>query len=224
MGQILLVRHGQASWGAADYDQLSELGAEQATALGATLAARRIEPAYLVRGGLRRHDQTAAGVLAGAGWDLDVAVDPDWDEFGHSDIFERHATGLAEGESFADERAFAAWFDGAIERWVGGEFDHEYAETFTTFTARVEAALERTVDAVAGGRRTAVVFTSGGTISWVVTRLLGGGDPRMWRRLNFVTANASLTKVLAGRRGPTLLTYNDHSHFEGDAAALLTFR
>lgn len=224
MGQILLVRHGQASWGAADYDQLSPLGGDQARALGATLAARGIEPAYLVRGGLRRHAQTAEGVLVGAGWDADVAVDSDWDEFGHSDIFERHATGLAEGESFADEHAFGVWFEGAIDRWVGGEFDHEYAETFGDFTKRVEAALERTVEAVAGGRRTAVVFTSGGTISWVVTRLLGGGDPRMWRRLNFVTANASVTKVLAGRRGPTLLTYNDHSHFEGAAVDLLTFR
>ncbi|MDP9821411.1 broad specificity phosphatase PhoE [Nocardioides massiliensis] len=224
MGQILLVRHGQASWGAADYDQLSELGGAQSRALGETLAARGVEPAYLVRGGLRRHAQTADGVLDGSGWDLDVTVDTDWDEFGHSDIFERHATGLAEGESFADEVAFRTWFDGAVDRWVGGEFDHEYAETFTDFTTRVEAALERTVEAVAGGRRTAVVFTSGGTISWVVTRLLGGGDPLMWRRLNFVTANASVTKVLSGKAGPTLLTYNDHSHFEGDAAHLLTYR
>ena len=38
MGQILLVRHGQASWGAADYDVLSPLGERQAAALGACLA------------------------------------------------------------------------------------------------------------------------------------------------------------------------------------------
>jgi broad specificity phosphatase PhoE len=30
MGQIYLVRHGQASFGSANYDQLSELGHEQA--------------------------------------------------------------------------------------------------------------------------------------------------------------------------------------------------
>ena len=30
MGVLLLVRHGQASLGAADYDQLSELGHRQA--------------------------------------------------------------------------------------------------------------------------------------------------------------------------------------------------
>ena len=34
MGMLYLVRHGQASFGAADYDQLSELGARQCEALG----------------------------------------------------------------------------------------------------------------------------------------------------------------------------------------------
>ncbi len=37
MGQIYLVRHGQASFGSADYDQLSTLGAEQAQMLGGSL-------------------------------------------------------------------------------------------------------------------------------------------------------------------------------------------
>ena len=34
MSLLLLVRHGQASWGAADYDDLSPLGVEQSALLG----------------------------------------------------------------------------------------------------------------------------------------------------------------------------------------------
>jgi broad specificity phosphatase PhoE len=35
MGQVLLIRHGQASFGADDYDVLSDLGWTQGRALGA---------------------------------------------------------------------------------------------------------------------------------------------------------------------------------------------
>ena len=42
MSTILLVRHGQASFGAADYDNLSPTGHEQSRVLGAALAARGI--------------------------------------------------------------------------------------------------------------------------------------------------------------------------------------
>ena len=53
MGQILLVRHGQASWGAADYDVLSDLGEEQGTAVGRALADLR--PDVVVHGTMLRH-------------------------------------------------------------------------------------------------------------------------------------------------------------------------
>lgn len=224
MPQLLLVRHGQASWGAADYDQLSELGAEQSRALGAALVRRGVEPDLLLRGGLRRHRQTAEHAAAGAGWTEEVHEDRDWDEYGHDEVFARHPTGLGEGETFADEDSFRHWFDGALHRWAGGEHDSDYDEPFAHFTRRVETGLTRTVERLRDDRRrTAVVVTSGGAISWVVTHLLGGG-PAMWVRLNLVTANASVTKVVAGRRGLTLLTYNDHSHFEGEASSLLTYR
>ena len=63
MSQVLLVRHGQASWGADDYDVLSERGVEQSGVLGAALAARGIEPTVLVSGAMRRHHQTAAAAV-----------------------------------------------------------------------------------------------------------------------------------------------------------------
>ena len=60
MSSILLVRHGQASFGAADYDNLSDTGHEQSRVLGAALAARGVAPDVVVAGEMRRHRQTAA--------------------------------------------------------------------------------------------------------------------------------------------------------------------
>ena len=46
----------------------------------------------------------------------------------------------------------------------------------------------------------------------------------MWARLNPVTVNSSVTKVVVGRRGATLVSFNDHSHLEGMDGRLLTYR
>ena len=55
MGVVLLVRHGQASFGAADYDNLSPTGHEQSRVLGAALAARGISADVVVAGEMKRY-------------------------------------------------------------------------------------------------------------------------------------------------------------------------
>lgn len=208
MSRILLVRHGQASWGAADYDQLSDLGASQARTLGAALAAQGITPDVLVSGGMKRHSQTAAGVCDGAGWDLPVTVDNGWDEFDHLQVLERHPA--PEGVDItSDPRAFQRWFEGATSRWTGGEHD-DYDESFADFSTRVSAALDRAVAALEP-KATAVVFTSGGPIAWAAAARLDGGA-HLWLRLNQVTINASVTSFVVGARGATMLAYNEHTH------------
>ena len=59
MTAIYLIRHGQASFGKAEYDCLSELGQKQATHLGASLKARAILFDKVIIGGMQRHQQTA---------------------------------------------------------------------------------------------------------------------------------------------------------------------
>lgn len=222
MSQILLVRHGQASWGSDDYDVLSELGERQARALGESLAARGIHPDLVVRGSMRRHRQTTEHALAGAGWEPgEVVEDADWDEFDHEQVFAMHPAAYGEGEELTRAQ-FQEWFDGALLRWAGGEYDHDYDESFTAFADRVESALRRTADRL-GRNETAVVFTSGGTISRVVVSLLGS-TPHTWAQLNPVTVNASVTKVVVGRRGMTLISFNDHSHLEQAGYGFITYR
>jgi broad specificity phosphatase PhoE len=217
---LLLVRHGQASWGAADYDRLSPLGEQQSRVLGAALAGRGVRPDLLVRGSMRRHRQTATAAVVGAGWEGEVVEDGGWDEFDHLSTV-RGAVEFAEvpDESY-DERVRR--FEATIDRWACGEHDEEYHESFPAFRHRVEEALRRTLSRLEP-KQTAIVFTSGGPVSWVAASLADGGVPA-WSRLSKVVVNSSVTKVLDGRRGASLISFNDHSHLEAAGPDLLSYR
>lgn len=212
MSRILLVRHGQASWGADDYDQLSELGEAQSRVLGAALAAQGIAPDVIVAGAMKRHGQTATAACEAAGWDLPVTIDDGWNEFDHLQVLERHPA--PEGvDVLSDPRAFQGWFEEATLRWTGGEHD-DYDESFATFSARVSAALDRTIGSLEP-KATAIVFTSGGPISRAAADRLDGGA-HLWLRLNQVTINAGVTSFVVGSRGATMLAFNEHTHLSPD--------
>ena len=222
MGQLLLVRHGQASWDAEDYDVLSETGWEQSRVLGRALAARGIEPDLVVRGEMRRHRETAEGCVAELGVSVEVQVDPGWDEFDHVAMLAAHPAPF-EGRSPSKEE-FQAWFEQATDRWTSGLHDEEYAESFAAFTQRVDDAVRRTAESVGSG--TALVLSSGGPVSWAAASLLAddvGVAGRLWRRLNPVCVNSGVTRVVTGRRGLTLVTFNGHAHLDG-RDGLLTYR
>lgn len=226
MSRILLVRHGQASFGAADYDNLSPTGHEQSRVLGAALAARGITADLVVAGEMKRHAQTAAAVLDGSGWHADVAVDAGWNEFDHLQVLAVHdQPATVEGES--ERIAFQRWFEAATLRWTSGEHDPLYDESFPTFSSRVETALARLVDMLPR-KGTAVVLTSGGPIAWAVASLLADGDRArtdLWLRLNPVSVNTGVSTVVHGANGTTLVSFNAHDHLYVDGSAdLLTYR
>lgn len=217
MGQILLVRHGQASWDGDDYDVLSDVGHEQGRLLGEALAARGVRPDVVVSGGMRRHRETVENLLAGAGLDgLDVEVDRGWDEYDHVSMLAQVPTRFAGERPTAAE--FQAWMEQAAARWTSGENDEDYHEPFAEFADRVGEALQR----AAAPTGTVLVVTSGGPISWVSASLLGGGA-ELWSRFNVVCVNSGVTKLVAGRRGITLVSFNEHTHLEA-RPELLTYR
>ena len=222
MSSILLVRHGQASFGAADYDVLSPTGHEQSRVLGAALAARGVTPDVVVAGEMRRHAETADGVLSGAGWTAEVAVDAGWNEFDHDQVLGVHDSPTArEGES--EKAAFQRWFEEATRRWTSGEDDEAYDESFAAFTGRVDASMER-LAASLPSRGTAVVLTSGGAIAWTVASLLADDTATrtdLWLRLNPVSINTGTSTIVRGSRGTTLVTFNAADHLSPD---LITYR
>lgn len=209
MGQVLVVRHGQASFGAEDYDVLSATGEAQAARLGQALAGLR--PDLVVHGSLKRQRDTAAIVADAAGWSAHRDEDSRWDEL---DQLGRFAT-LEQMPDESDAAAFQRWYEQAMGRWSSGEHDDDYGESYTAFHDRAAAAL----DAVAAAG-TVVVVSSGGPISALVTRLLDGG-PATYARLLPTTVNTGVTRIVSGRRGLTLVSYNEHHHL---GEGLLTYR
>lgn len=210
MGMILLIRHGQASWGADDYDALSERGHEQARLLGAALAARGIAPDSAVHGGMRRHRETWEGLAEGAGWALEPTTDPDWAEFDHLDV----GALIPPIASDATPREVQRWVEESNDRWVAAGDDPagDYRESFSAFTARVDAALQRTPR-----KGTVVVVTSGGPIALAASGLLSaGGKARtdLWSRMHVLCVNTGVTRLIAGTRGLSLVTFNEDTHFD----------
>lgn len=230
MGAIYLIRHGQASFAASDYDDLSPLGREQGRVLGGALKQRKLQAQHFVCGAMRRHAQTATECLAGMEREAQWEVDEGWNEYDHNEVLAGlDARYRSQSEIASDllkhenpRRAFQLLFERAMERWVDVAYHAEYRESWPQFCLRVEAALERTA-AKLGKSENAMVFTSGGAISVVLRKLLGLGDTRTLL-LSASLANASVTKLLVGSRGLTLSTFNEHSHFEGDDKRLISYR
>ncbi|MFF5987688.1 histidine phosphatase family protein [Prauserella flavalba] len=220
MGAIYLVRHGQASFGAADYDVLSERGHEQSRLAGAELGRRGVRADEAWCGTLSRQRATAAEALAGFAPGVVAKEDPRWNEYDHVDIAAHHGGGAAQDS--ADPRAYQAALESALAAWTAAGACSGADETWPAFLARVRGAFEELAARVGKGEQ-AVVFTSGGVIA-TLCGLLTGDPAEGLITFNRVVVNAGITKFVTGRSGTTLLSFNEHGHFEGEARKLLSYR
>ncbi|WP_436502225.1 histidine phosphatase family protein [Actinokineospora sp. HUAS TT18] len=212
MTVIHLLRHGQASFGAVDYDVLSPVGHQQAKVLGEELRARGIEPVQAWSGTLARQQDTAATTLAAAGFDLECGTDARWNEYDHLGLVQSHLA-RENIDLPASPREFQGLLDQALGAWVGGSRVGE--STFSDFADGAVAAL---TEVAAGGD--ALVFTSGGVIAALCSRLMGADVVA----INRVVVNAAITKIIVGRSGASLVSFNEHGHFDGTRRDLLTYR
>lgn len=230
MAVIYLVRHGQATFGSGEYDSLSPLGHKQSHVVGEALRRQlsEAEPRVdrVIRGDLKRHRDTASECLTALGLgSVEPEIDPRWNEYDHRDLIVRHKPAYrSRALMMADlaltgrpRQAFQTMFDQALERWVGAESG--YLETWAVFSSRVCSALDELSGSL-GRSETVLVFTSGGPIGAAAANLLGAG-PDVWLKLIRVTVNTGVTKIVVGKRGATLVSFNDHSHLNGE---LLTYR
>jgi broad specificity phosphatase PhoE len=230
MGAIYLIRHGQASFGRTDYDELSSVGHEQGRILGAALKQRLPQVDAVVSGGMKRHRQTAAACLEAMGLPPQMQETAAFREYDHDEIIVRHEPRFARPEVLMQElaktpeprRAFQAMFGQAMERWIGGAHDADYTESWSVFHRRCNEALDGLVAAL-DGSKTALVFTSGGVISAICRELLDLPDLQAYR-LNLTLANCGVTKVIYSERAKYLSSFNEHAHFEGAHRKLITYR
>ncbi len=225
MPSILLVRHAQASFGAADYDVLSERGHEQVAALVEGLGERGIVPARVITGTLRRQRDTATPCAEAHG--LTLTVDERWNEYDDRDILTHHSrvpVGLEQhpGDQPISSREFQEILNAALRAWIGAGASGPCAEPWTAFHARLSAALGELGGSLGRGE-TALVISSGGAIAAVTAALLGL-SPEALITFNHVSINAGITKLTVGRGGITVISVNEHAHLERPGASLVTYR
>jgi broad specificity phosphatase PhoE len=227
MPTVLLIRHAQASFGGSDYDVLSERGREQAAVVAEDVALRGLVVDQVTSGPPTRQRDTAGPIAAALG--CGVTVDPRWDEYSADDVLASHSTGGARLERppgstapAVSSRDFQAVMDPALSAWVEAGEHSPAAEPYTTFVPRVTAALADVLAGVKSGK-SAIVTTSGGVIAAVCVALLGLPAPA-FVAFNRVAANTGVTKIVQGRSGTSLVSFNEHAHLERDGRSLITYR
>jgi broad specificity phosphatase PhoE len=218
MRELLLIRHGQASFHAEDYDRLSPLGVQQSSLLGAWFADSAQKPDLVAMGPRVRHRDTALPCLDAAGVVASPITLPGLDEVDHLELLARLRPDLAApgalraamtqaGDQY---RSFQQLFADAIERWISGEHDADYSRPWNRFRSDVLDALQQLMASPAG---TIWAFTSGGPITVMVTALLQMPQEKTFD-LSWSLVNTGVTKLRLGSRGASLVTYNAYPHLE----------
>jgi broad specificity phosphatase PhoE len=221
MGRIYLVRHGQASLLADDYDVLSPLGELQGRTVGRWFSERIGAPKQVVSGSLRRQSRTATECIAGAGWNAVVpSVDKGFDEYSQNDLIASAYPQLAEPavlgaylRASANPRAeFQSMFERAFRQWTAGERTVAGDLTWAAFKQRGVEALMRVVEQCGSGE-SAVIVSSGGPITAICQTLLGFPDEKAFG-FHTVLFNASITHLLTNGSAVSLSTFNSIAHLE----------
>ena len=219
MAQLLLVRHAQASFGTADYDRLSELGWRQSRWLGEYFAERGAAFDLVLRGSLRRHAETLAGIEEGMGARLGQEQDAGLDEYDSQVLLRAHLgeEGLPQG---ADRRAHFRVLREALHAWTRGTLALEAHQRFDAFRKRVLDAL---AVARAGGSERVLVISSGGPIATILAEVLGM-PARGVVDLNLQARNTGISELQTGASRIHCVSFNSVPHLDRpERIAALTY-
>lgn len=213
MAELFLVRHGQASLGASDYDQLSNTGEQQCLWLGEHFARDNIRFDHILTGTLRRHAQTLDAIRrAMPGLPAECAIHSGLNEYDFHALFaalpDAHR-GLADAMKRGSREFFKALRQ-VLHLWTEGALDERAPETWRAFQQRVADA--RAAIQQCGAQRVLVV-TSGGVIGALVQQLLQAPAAAAIA-LNMQIRNSSVTHCYFNREALQLSSFNGIAHLD----------
>lgn len=203
MGEIILVRHGQANSAAdneADYDKLSDLGHQQAKWLGEWMRTHEAPFDTVMSGTLRRQRET----LDGIGYP-DAPRDARLNEIAYYDLTDEMETATGLKRTSPDD--FVTHFPLTLNAWRDGII--KGTESYDTFTSRVASLLAM---AAQPGKRVLCV-TSGGIIARAMAQLLDLDIPHM-AKIALPIFNTSVHRIHVTPHGPMLTTFNAVPHLD----------
>jgi broad specificity phosphatase PhoE len=218
MGTLYLVRHGQASFGADDYDQLSELGVRQSERLGQYWrtrfgAALRFDA--VLTGTLRRQVQTWQAIARGAQLAHERIEWPGLNEYQADAVLHAlHPQPLPKPDTPERYRQHFRLLREGLARWMEGRIAPEGMPAWPDFVAGVMGALDYVRAHCPAGN--ALIVSSGGPISTAIGQLLGASNEAIIE-LNMRTHNTGVTELACTPRRCALVSFNALPHL-GDAA------
>jgi broad specificity phosphatase PhoE len=235
MSEIIMIRHGQASFGGETYDRLSETGRRQMEATASFFINADYRFDHVFSGTLKRQKESAesfietfkkSGVML-----LYAPCIEGLNEHRSEDIMKgilplviKDDPSLAEDASklLKDRAAFQRVYERVMYRWVSGVDNIPGLQTWEEFKSGVRSAIDEIRNG-AGKGSTSAVFTSGGVIASSVQAALHLHDENAIK-LSWQIANASLTRFKFSNRGFALSSFNSFGHLERGEDNLLTYR
>ena len=215
MPTLYLVRHGQASFGAADYDNLSEMGHTQALALGQYFKAKKIRFDAAYMGTLRRHAQTYAGIAQGMGGNDSALLRPGLNEYDSDAVVQAiHPEPLSTERTPENYRKHFRLLRDGLAAWMAGTASPKGMPAYPDFVRGITDVLDE-VRTEFGARDDAriLICSSGGPISTAVGHILGTA-PQATIELNLRIRNSSVTEFAFTPKRHMLVTYNTLPHLE----------
>jgi broad specificity phosphatase PhoE len=216
MGTLYLVRHGQASFGAADYDNLSELGRRQSARLGEYWRERGLRFDAVITGTLRRHRQTWEGIAQGLGGAADDALAwPGLNEYDSEALIAALGAGPLEKPRTPEMvRHHFRLLRDALHAWMDGRTEPAGMPSYAGFLAGVTGALDHVRERHSGAK--VLMVSSGGPISTAVGHVLGMSPPATVE-LNMRLRNSAVTEFAFTPKRHALMTYNTLAHLDAQA-------
>ena len=211
MGNLYLVRHGQASFGEAVYDNLSDLGRRQSLRLGQYFKQRGLAFDLVVMGRLRRHAQTWEAIAGGAGSSHTPLVWAGLDEYDSEAVVKAiHSEPLGKPDTPELYRQHFRLLREGLKQWMSGATHPIGMPDYPSFVQGVVGALDHV--RTSNGSNVLIV-SSGGPISTAVGHLLGT-SAETTIELNFRIRNTSITEFSFNPKRHVLLSFNHLPHLD----------
>jgi broad specificity phosphatase PhoE len=237
---LYLVRHGQASFFAENYDRLSPMGEIQAQRLGEFFAARKVRFDAAYSGPAVRQKKTAeiiAATMTEHGCECPTpSVVAGLNEHSGDKLlsapeakafFERHPELGSLAKSFREARepeaiqkSFQKLFEAVVRRWTVGEVDFPGVESWAEFHDRARRAIAAITSHPERGR-TILAVSSVGPISVALQSALEASVP-VSLDLGWRLRNASVNTFLYTPERMTLDGFNSVAHLAN--AEEITYR
>jgi broad specificity phosphatase PhoE len=211
MGQLYLVRHGQASLGAADYDQLSALGAQQSQRLGEHWRVQGLQFNAVITGTLKRHAQTLEGIQMGLKDARPALLWPGLNEYDSEAVIRSvHAGELVKPTTPEGYKQHFRQLRTGLMRWMQGDVTPEGMPAFADFQVGVVSALTHVRENCEGN---VLLVSSGGPISVAVAHVLGL-DTANTIELNLRIRNSAVSEFHFNAKRHHLVSFNTLAHLE----------